>query len=228
VGLKAKVNHFQADMHQRDQETIAPGKDLDSIQVVRHKPFYAAEVVLKSVDLRAMLATFPEPLKHAVLPPTDVGNGSKNKSSLGPEIHPLWLDNDDFVETDWCPSQHLPEIQLFPILSCPKLTYIKKNPSGAEIHAQNSKFGDEDTHTCLLGSEPCRNPWILLFTLILPSFTSCPSSRDFPGRTADCNAAADGRGRPEIDARCPGVLSSRRDATITDLSFRDSILWRRW
>ncbi|KAF8845847.1 hypothetical protein BDN67DRAFT_961498 [Paxillus ammoniavirescens] len=154
VGLKAKVNHFQADMHQRDQETIAPGKDLDSIQVVRHKPFYAAEVVLKGVDLRAMLATFPEPLKQAVLPPTDVGNGSKNKSSLGPEISPLWLDNDDFVETDWCPSQHLPEIQLFPILSCPKLTYIKKNPSGAEIHAQNSKFGDEDTHTCLLGSEP--------------------------------------------------------------------------
>ncbi|KIL00625.1 hypothetical protein PAXRUDRAFT_821523 [Paxillus rubicundulus Ve08.2h10] len=154
VGLKAKVNHFQADMHQRDQETIAPDKDPDSIQVVRHKPFYAAEVVFKDVDLRAMLAAFPEPLKQTVLPPTDVGNGSKNKSSLAPEIPPSWLDKDDFVETDWCPSQHLPEIQLFPVLSCPKLTYIKKNPSGAEIHAQNSKFGDEDTHTCLLGSEP--------------------------------------------------------------------------
>ncbi|KAF9226562.1 hypothetical protein BS17DRAFT_728145 [Gyrodon lividus] len=154
VGLKAKVNHFQADMHQRDQETIAPGKVPDSIQVVRHKPFYAAEVVLKDVDLRALLATFPEPLKQAVLLPTDLGKGSKNKSSSSSEIHPSWLDNDDFVETDWSPSQNSPEIQLFPVLSCPKLTYIKKNSSVAEIHAQNSKFGDEDTHTCLLRSEP--------------------------------------------------------------------------
>ncbi|KAF9247308.1 golgi-body localization protein domain-containing protein [Melanogaster broomeanus] len=151
VGLKAKVNHFQADMHQRDQETIAPGEVADSIQIVRHKPFYAAEVVLQSVDLRAMLATFPEPLKQAVPLSTSLGKGSKNKSSSSSEVPPSWLDGDDFVETDWSPSQNLPELQLFPVLSCPKLTYLKKNPSVAEIH---SKFGDEDTHICLLGNEP--------------------------------------------------------------------------
>ncbi|KAG1855096.1 hypothetical protein C8R48DRAFT_776498 [Suillus tomentosus] len=66
VGTKANVGHFQADMHQRDQESIAPGDGQDSIKVVRHKPFYAAEVVMKDMDLRAMPATFSEPLKQAI------------------------------------------------------------------------------------------------------------------------------------------------------------------
>ncbi|KAF8556963.1 hypothetical protein OG21DRAFT_1435884 [Imleria badia] len=154
VGLKAKVSHFQADMHQRDQETVAPGKVADSIQIVRHKPFYAAEVVLKDVDLRAMLAVFLEPLKQSVLLSANPEKSNKNQTSSSQEIPPSWLDSDDFVETDWSPAQNLPEIQLFPVLSCPKVTYLKKNSHVTEIQVENSKFGDEDTHTCLLGSEP--------------------------------------------------------------------------
>ena len=160
VGLKAKVSHFQADMHQRDQETIAPGKVADSIQVVRHKPFYAAEVVLKDMDLRAMLAVFSEPLKQSVILPANLANPDNNnkvQASSNSEIPPSWLDSNDFVETDWSPVQSLPEIQLFPVLFCPKVTYLKKNSYVTEIQAENSKFGDEDTHTCLLGSEPCKN-----------------------------------------------------------------------
>ncbi|KAG8218593.1 hypothetical protein J3R82DRAFT_4234 [Butyriboletus roseoflavus] len=154
VGLKAKVSHFQADMHQRDQETIAPGKVPDSIQVVRHKPFYAAEVVLRDVDLRAMLAVFPEPLKKSVPLSGDPDNSNKNQASSSPGIPPSWFDSDDFVETDWSPAHNLPEIQLFPVLSCPKVTYLKKNSHVTAIQAENSKFGDEDTHSCLIGSEP--------------------------------------------------------------------------
>ncbi|KAH0839883.1 hypothetical protein J3R83DRAFT_834 [Lanmaoa asiatica] len=154
VGLKAKVSHFQADMHQRDQETIAPGKVPDSIQVVRHKPFYAAEVVLKNVDLRAMLAVFLEPLKQSVPLSANLDISNKNQTSSSSGVPPSWLNSDDFVETDWSPAHNYPEIQLFPVLSCPKVTYLKKNSHVTEIQAENSKFGDEDTHTCLIGSEP--------------------------------------------------------------------------
>lgn len=157
VGLKAKVSHFQADMHQRDQETIAPGKVPDSIQVVRHKPFYAAEVVLRNVDLRSMLAVFPEPLKKSVPLSANPDNSNKNQASSSPEIPSSWLNSDDFVETDWSPAHSPPEIQLFPVLSCPKLTYLKKNSHVNAIQAENSKFGDEVTHSCLIGSEPCKN-----------------------------------------------------------------------
>lgn len=169
VGLKAKVSHFQADMHQRDQETVAPGKVPDSIQVVRHKPFYAAEVVLKNVDLRALLAVFPEPLKQSVPLSADPDNSDKNRASDS-GIPPSWLDSDDFVETDWSPAHNLPEIQLFPVLSCPKVTYLKKNSHATEIQAENSKFGDEDTHTCLLGSEPCKNLYVIFQIILILTF----------------------------------------------------------
>lgn len=143
-------------MHQRDQETIAPGKLADSIQIVRHKPFYAAEVVLKDVDLRAMLAVFSEPLKQSVLLSVNPDKSKKSHTSSSSGIPPSWLDSDDFVETDWSPAHILPEIQLLPVLSCPKVTYLKKNSHVTGIQVENSKFGDEDTHTCLLGSEPCK------------------------------------------------------------------------
>ena len=112
VGLKAKVSHFQTDMHQRDQETIVSGKVAGSIQVVRHKLFYAAEVVLKDsdVDLRAMLAVFSEPLKQLVILPANPDNNNKVHASLNSEIPPSWLDSNDFIETDWSPVQSLLEI----------------------------------------------------------------------------------------------------------------------
>lgn len=164
-------------MHQRDQETIAPGKVPDSIQVVRHKPFYAAEVVLKNVDLRAMLAVFPEPLKKSVPLSANPDNSNKNQASSSSGIPPSWLNSDDFVETDWSPAHNLPEIQLFPVLSCPKLTYLKKNSHVTEIQAENSKFGDEDTHTCLIGSEPCKeypSHFCMNASLILFYFVAVP------------------------------------------------------
>ncbi|KAG0709732.1 golgi-body localization protein domain-containing protein [Suillus ampliporus] len=151
VGTKANVGHFQADMHQRDQESIAPGDSQDSIKVVRHKPFYAAEVVMENVDLRAMLATFSEPLKKAVSlsfeGDRDVNNATRPTSAIAPSD---WIDTDDFVETDWS-SKHEPDIQLLPALLCSRLTYFKKNVTPEPI--EGSKFGVEDTHTCLLGSE---------------------------------------------------------------------------
>ncbi|KAG2367288.1 golgi-body localization protein domain-containing protein [Suillus spraguei] len=151
VGTKANVGHFQADMHQRDQESIAPGDSQDSIKVVRHKPFYAAEVVMKDMDLRAMLATFSEPLKQAI-PLSFEGNRDANNSTKPlPTITPSdWIDVDDFVETDWS-SKHKPDIQLLPLLLCSRLTYFKKNATSGAM--EGSKFGVEDTHTCLLGSE---------------------------------------------------------------------------
>ncbi|KAG1892357.1 golgi-body localization protein domain-containing protein, partial [Suillus subluteus] len=151
VGTKANVGHFQADMHQRDQESIAPGDSQDSIKVVRHKPFYAAEVVMKDMDLRAMLATFSEPLKQAIPLSFEGDRDTNNSTKPLPTIAPSdWIDADDFVETDWS-SKHEPDIQLLPLLLCSRLTYFKKNPTSGAM--EGSKFGVEDTHTCLLGSE---------------------------------------------------------------------------
>lgn len=199
-------------MHQRDQETIAPGKVPDSIQVVRHKPFYAAEVVLKDVDLRAVLAVFSDPLKQSVLLSANPNNTNQNKASSNSEIPPSWLNSDDFVETDWSPAHGLPEIRLFPVLTCPKVTYLKKNSHVAGIQVENSKFGDEDTHTCLLGSEPCENFYVLQYEcnsdFSFSFFPSRPTSRDFSCGAADCSVAAYDRRRKNIGRTRAGALES--------------------
>ncbi|EGO01866.1 hypothetical protein SERLA73DRAFT_71025 [Serpula lacrymans var. lacrymans S7.3] len=154
VGVKARIDHFQADLHQRDQESIAPGRIPDSIKVIRHKPFYAAEVVLKGLDLRALLATFAEPLKRAVpISSADhVGDSSPGSNTALTDIPVPWFDMDDFVETDWGPSV-TPDIHLVPVLSCPRLTYFKRNVRTYKSQAETSKFGMEHTHTCMLGKD---------------------------------------------------------------------------
>lgn len=153
VGMKAKVDLLQADLHQRDQETIAPGKIPDSIQVVRHKPFYAAEVIMKNLDVRVLQASFSEPLKQAVHVSLGSEKSQKKPFWSNSEVPSSWMDDDDFVETDWFPRQQ-PRVHLLPVLSCPKLTYFKRHSQHTEIQAENSKFGNEDTHVCLLGCEP--------------------------------------------------------------------------
>lgn len=52
VGIKAMIEDFQVDMHQRDQEMTVAGITPSSTKVIRRKPFYAAEVVMKNLDLR--------------------------------------------------------------------------------------------------------------------------------------------------------------------------------
>lgn len=157
VGMKAMIDNFQADMHQRDQESIVPGKIPDSIKVVRHKPFYAAEVVMNGLDLRTMMAVFPEPLKQSVeVTPSDQGSPYRSREDL-PTIEPssTWFDLDDFVELDWLPVVK-PTAHLLPTAACSRLTYFKRNSQSEESRTVTSKFGQEHTHSCFLGKESCK------------------------------------------------------------------------
>jgi hypothetical protein len=149
------INEFHADMHQRDQETVIPGQTPDTFKVLRNKPFYAAEVVLKGLDLRAMLATFTEPLKQSV----PVASSERSNHRTRPDLPAVdsaskWIDSDDFVETDWLPSTR-PTVYLLPVVACPRITYFKRNSKAQKAQEHSTKFGAEDTHVCLLGKEAC-------------------------------------------------------------------------
>ncbi len=90
-----------------------------------------------------------------------------------------WVDMDDFVELDSRPvSDPSPKIRMFPTMSCPRFNYYRrveskrerrkremqdratmrrKNHEGADDiedlleRLERSKFGHEDTHTCMVG-----------------------------------------------------------------------------
>jgi len=157
IGVKAMIDKFLADMHQRDQTSVVPGRLPDAKKVVHHKSFYAAEVVLTDLDLRAMMAVFAEPSKQSV----DVTSSRQRTDNYRtrtdlPTMEPssLWFDLDDFVETDWQPSI-TPTVHLLPAVACSRLTYFKRNSTLSESPAVTSKFGDENSHACLLGKEQC-------------------------------------------------------------------------
>jgi hypothetical protein len=175
VGIKAMIDEFQADLHQRDQEITVQGLSSNVVKVVRHKSFYAAEVVFKGLDLRAMLAIFHEPLKKLVevtSPP--LRSNYRTRNDL-PIIDPssAWIDGHDFVETDWTPSV-TPTVHFLPIAVCPRLTYFKHSSKTSATQVERSKFGAEDTHICLSGKEACG--YRAYLTAIPPKFSFSRSS----------------------------------------------------
>lgn len=157
VGLKGKVDELQADLHQRDEESTVPGPIPNTTRVVRKKPFYAAEVIMKGIELRAMLAIFSEPMKQNADMTAPPQRSNYRKHSGLPVTSPssIWYDLDDFVELNWSLPKNPPQLHLVPLAGCPHFTYFKRNEalSGSP---QTSKFGSEHSHNCLLGKEPCK------------------------------------------------------------------------
>lgn len=158
VGTKAMIDQFQVDMHQRAQETTITSPD-GKTKTTMHKPFSAVEVVLKGLELRALLAIYSEPLKQVVpLECSPIGSAYRNRDNI-PVIEPdsPWIDLDDFVETDWS-APGIPILHLLPVVSCPRFTYFRHASKAAENEnrIEISKFDNEDTHVCFLGTEACK------------------------------------------------------------------------
>lgn len=151
LGTKGRVEEFQADMHQREEESTVGGRP------VRRKPFYAAEVIMKGIELRAMLATFHEPLKQNVqITASTQRSNYRNHVDLPITASTsTWYDLEDFVELDWLSSSP-PVLHLLPLATCPHFTYFKRNTSLPGVSPQTSKFGSECSHICLLGKEQCK------------------------------------------------------------------------
>ncbi|KAJ3799089.1 golgi-body localization protein domain-containing protein [Lentinula aff. detonsa] len=155
VGIKAMIENFQVDMHQRDQEMTVAGTSTSSTKVIRRKAFYAAEMIMKNLDLRSLVAIFKEPLKQAVgisAPPQKSSYRAREDLPII-DLSSSWYNMDDLVETDWSTSTE-PTLHILPVASCPRISYYKKNTALVDNQMERSKFGKEHTHQCLLGGEP--------------------------------------------------------------------------
>ncbi len=165
IGIKALVDRFEADMHQREQEATVPGTD----KKIRHKPFYAAEVKLIGLHLRAVMAIFSDPLKQDVAMEMSGDQGDSsflNDPFAGEDPPSVWVDMCDFVELDCAPKDRNPSLSMLPIASCPRFSYFRRSSGqaqGGDLHgvaSEQSRFGEENTHVCILGKEPCK--WITI------------------------------------------------------------------
>ncbi|OCH92936.1 hypothetical protein OBBRIDRAFT_802282 [Obba rivulosa] len=158
VGVKTMVENFQADLHQRDQESTRTTHS--RVKTIHHKPFYAIEVVIKGLDLRALLAVFSDPLKQTVSELTETPSSTssyRKRSGLTPvDIGSPWVDLEDYTEGTWTNSS-TPDVYVLPMTACPQFTYVKRavdaNANSPSLPVERTKFGSEDTHLCYLGKE---------------------------------------------------------------------------
>jgi hypothetical protein len=155
VGVKAMIGHFTADLHQRAQETtITTAK---GVKTIIHKKFYAVEVVLVDTEMRALLAIFSDPLKLRVpLESSHTENTYRTREDIPTiDMSSPWADLDDFKDPGW-DQPNTPKLHALPMVTCPRFTYFKRrSASASQDEIESTKFGEEDSHVCFLGKEPC-------------------------------------------------------------------------
>ena len=178
VGVKARLATFYLDMHQRLQETLHERKQLGTFIKAFRKPLYEAELDASSAKLYCLAARFREPYGPPAGSSTDPDDGRYDlfgevfsEKSDSPDARTLY-DAYDFVELDAVPLREEPvAFRMHEALACQHLTFHRRvesellnstrpgaahepGPNVPGVHASElgqSKFGHEDTHTCLIG-----------------------------------------------------------------------------
>ncbi|GAA6011720.1 hypothetical protein JCM10207_004222 [Rhodosporidiobolus poonsookiae] len=172
LGLKGKIGRFNVDLHQREQEMSIRRPEMSESKTVKHKAFYMAEIDLDAVDLRTITACFKEPEKAYVAP---VDAEAEEGAAPQPDFDKYsaseddrdWINLNDFNDASYTMPDRQPHLRVLPLMSCPRFTYYRHtgNVPVKETDTDDAsdldhlmpheraktKFGKEETHTCLMG-----------------------------------------------------------------------------
>ncbi|KAF1936595.1 hypothetical protein EJ02DRAFT_81179 [Clathrospora elynae] len=169
TGLKARLDSFMFDLHQRREEfptlVQAPKSQKDSKQnQTTGMRINQVQLDLIRTDVRAVSASI------AGTDPDDVDNAtaddlaSYNQEYLTADLSKFtipdndwgWVDMDDFIELGWIlPSNRHPETQILPLAFAPRFTYFRQTDHANNISGdkhRTSAFGNEPTHHCVISA----------------------------------------------------------------------------
>lgn len=167
TGLKAKIDKFFVDMHQRR-------KRVDSSSGKRWKMgLNIAEMDVVSTDLRVLTAIFREKdhkqdlakkLGVPVSPESSITNESGDSlrpdSSISGAHFDLgdadysWVDSDDYTEIGEVePNRDSPRITVLPLMYTPRWAYFRQTDPDEHDANGMMPFGNEPSHNCLIGKE---------------------------------------------------------------------------
>lgn len=160
TGLKAKIDQFMMDLHQRRAQS-GPGK--------RWKMgFNVGEMDFIATDLRVILASFKEKSHEEVLANTlglksspvssitgSSTNGSDSQFTTGKfnisDNDYSWIDSDDYHEIGESGSaRSFPKINILPLSFTPRWTYFRHTDHNTH-EGPTVPFGNEKSHDCLIG-----------------------------------------------------------------------------
>ncbi|KDN42722.1 hypothetical protein K437DRAFT_237559 [Tilletiaria anomala UBC 951] len=185
LGLKASTQRFNMDLHQRQQEVVLQRKAFSDTKKVLHKPINEAEVDLSKFELRVVCAEMQDESAPAT-DEGDTFNDDESptdaflRRGAAGEASDQWYDKNDFVELGvtvgsgrrWKATR----MRAATVLDCPRFNYHRKlrthrefdEDEGSVADSQDphdasltplaeSKFGDEDSHTCSIGEAESSN-----------------------------------------------------------------------
>lgn len=165
TGLKARLDSFMLDLHQRREEFWTEGGGNSKESKTSGMRINQVQLDFISADIRAVSAkisgTDSEDLENATSDtlasyrqqpaPVDLSNFAIPDNDLN------WIDMDDFVELDWVlPSKSDPETKILPLAFAPRFTYIRQTDHGDNVSgdpSRSSPFGHEPTHYCVMSAK---------------------------------------------------------------------------
>lgn len=169
TGLKARLDSFMLDLHQRREEfrTIvqAPKSQEDSKQnQTSGMRINQVQLDLIKTDVRAVSASIAGTNAEDVNDASSETVADYNQDHVTADLSKFtipdndwgWVDMDDFVELGWLlPSDTNPETQILPLAFAPRFTYFRQTDHADNISGdphRTSPFGNEPTHHCVMSA----------------------------------------------------------------------------
>lgn len=169
TGLKARLDSFMFDLHQRREEfrtlVQAPEGQQNSRQnKTTGMRINQVQLDLIRTDIRAVSASIAGTGSEDVDNATADDLASYNQEYLTADLSKFtipdndlgWVDMDDFIELGWIlPSRRHPETQILPLAFAPRFTYFRQTDHANNISGdkhRKSAFGNEPTHHCVISA----------------------------------------------------------------------------
>jgi hypothetical protein len=167
TGLKARLDSFMFDLHQRREEfrtlVQAPKSQEHSKQnQTTGMRINQVQLDLIRTDVRAVSASIGGTDEDDVRAATPEMLASFTQDHIKADLSRFtipdndwgWVDMDDFVELSWIlPSDRNPETQILPLAFAPRFTFFRQTDHADNISGdphRTSPFGNESTHHCVM------------------------------------------------------------------------------
>lgn len=160
LGVKGKLESFNVDMHQREQETRTKTGESGEVKVRLHKGFHRVEVDCQNTDLRVLSARFTSmavPDSDSDLEDAELEDflDMDTANIVAPE-DAEWIDDDDYLDLYTPLGERQPNMHLLACLRTPRLTYsryaqhdhlyppLRSSPSSTSLADDVSSLSNEE------------------------------------------------------------------------------------
>ncbi|KAI5963039.1 FMP27 [Candida pseudojiufengensis] len=147
VGLRAKINEFSVDLHQRKEPTTLYHEELSKSTKIMKMIFNVGEVTLSGIDMRVIHTSF---IQNLYSNNKKSYNDDKNsKYNIYFDNDKRWFDIQDYEEAFLPSIKYSPRnVNIYPVMYSHRFSYERDTDQDASKNEEDDQFGNEDIHNC--------------------------------------------------------------------------------